>query len=116
MKKNTTMSSVTRELRSELIYAAAAANAWLRGMSVPTVALHYRYEPITAVHFIRRCCEEYGQVNVEPFVPANVLACAVRNDVVRTHPLRRGAPPWPCVVQSLMASRQVESRRRADCL
>ncbi|HMD50607.1 MAG TPA: hypothetical protein VKG79_15960 [Bryobacteraceae bacterium] len=87
------MSSVPRQLRSELIYAAAAANAWLRGMSVPKVALHYRYEPITAVHFIRRCCDVYREVNVEPFVPANVLACAVRNDVVRTHPLRRDAPP-----------------------
>ena len=91
------MSSVHRELPSELIYASAAANAWLRGMSVPKVALHYRYEPITAMQLIRRCCEEYGEVNVEPFVPANVLACAVRNDAVRTHPLRRGAPPRPCV-------------------
>ncbi len=44
-----------RELRSELIYAAAAANAWLRGLSLPEVALHYRYEPLTALNLIARC-------------------------------------------------------------
>ncbi len=71
------MSSVPRELRSELIYAAAAVNAWLRGMPVAKVALHYRYEPVTALHLIRRCCEQYGETNLAAWVPANVRSvCA----------------------------------------
>jgi hypothetical protein len=56
---------VPRELRSLLIYASAAANAWLRGLSIPVVAIHYRYEPITALGLIRRCTHQYGVVNVE---------------------------------------------------
>ena len=72
------MSRVPRCLRSELIYAAAAANAWLRGLSLPNVALHYRYEPITAFRLIDRCCSEYGRINVEPWVTADVLSvCAL---------------------------------------
>jgi hypothetical protein len=71
---------VPRVMRSQLIYAAAAANAWLRGLSLPAVALHYRYEPVTALRLIRRCCHLYGAVNVEPLVPANVLARAHEPD------------------------------------
>jgi hypothetical protein len=67
------MSSVPRAIRSELIYAAAAANAWLRGMPLARVALSYRYEPVTAMHLIRRCADEYGEANLAPWVPANVL-------------------------------------------
>jgi hypothetical protein len=52
MRRNS--GGVPRQLRSELIYAAAAANAWLRGLSVPCVALHYRYEPLTALNLIAR--------------------------------------------------------------
>jgi hypothetical protein len=66
------MSSVPRELHSELIYAAAAANAWLRGMSIPLVALHYRYEPITALHLIRRCHDQYGDLSA--WVPDSVFS------------------------------------------
>ena len=40
MKSNN--GGLSRELRSELIYAAAAANAWLRGLSLQRVALNYR--------------------------------------------------------------------------
>ncbi len=69
-----------RELRSELIYAVAAANAWLRGLSIPCVALHYRYEPITALNFMARLCRQYGVKNVRPYVPACVLARALQNN------------------------------------
>jgi hypothetical protein len=51
-----------------------------RALSVPRVALHYRYEPITALALIRRLCGQYGVVNVEPWVPARVLAHALRGD------------------------------------
>ena len=68
---------VPRELRSELIYAVAAANAWLRGLSIPDVALHYRYEPLTALNLIVRLCDQYGMKNVEPWVPDHVLNCAL---------------------------------------
>ena len=67
-----------RELRSELIYAAAAANAWLRGLPPPCVALHYRYEPLTALNLIARLCRQYGVKNIRPYVPALVLARALQ--------------------------------------
>jgi hypothetical protein len=64
---------VPREARSPLIFAAAAANAWLRGLSIPRVALHYRYEPLTALLLIWRFRRDYGAVHVGRFVPAGVL-------------------------------------------
>jgi len=64
---------IPRALHSSLIFAAAAANAWLRGLSIPRVALHYRYEPLTALNLIWRMARQYGAVNLAPFVPANVL-------------------------------------------
>jgi hypothetical protein len=71
---------VPRELRSELIYAVAAANAWLRGLSLPCVALHYRYEPITALNLMARLCRQYGVKNIQPYVPAVVLARALQSN------------------------------------
>jgi hypothetical protein len=69
------------------MYAAAAVNAWLRGRSIPSVALNYRYEPVTALHLIRRCCDEYGIVNVEPWVPDNVLSvCRSLSDACSRRP------------------------------
>jgi hypothetical protein len=82
---------VPRELHDSLIFAAAAANAWLRGLSLPTVALSYRYEPVTALNLIWRCCRSYGVANVAQFVPANVLAQARpfgSEDPVRRAPSR----------------------------
>ncbi len=77
-------SGVPREPRSELIYAVAAANAWLRGLSLPEVALHYRYEPLTALNLIARLCRKYGVNNIRPYVPAVVLAHALqRNKIIR---------------------------------
>lgn len=67
---------VPRQLHSSLIFAAAAANAWLRGLPLPVVALHYRYEPITALGLIRRLVYQYGLVNVDLWVPAHVLDAA----------------------------------------
>jgi hypothetical protein len=64
---------VPRVLHSSLIFATAAANAWLRGLSIPRVALHYRYEPLTALSLIWRMARLYGAVNLEQFVPPNVL-------------------------------------------
>ena len=92
------MSSVPRELRSELIYAAAAVNAWLRGLPLPTVALHYRYEPVTALNLIRRCSKQYGEINVESWVPANVLDCALTGG--RPPVSVADAPARPPAVQS----------------
>lgn len=63
-------------MHSSLIFATAAANAWLRGLPLPVVALHYRYEPITAFGLIRRFVYQYGAVNVDPWVPAHVLDAA----------------------------------------
>jgi hypothetical protein len=77
MKSNN--GGLSRELRSELIYAAAAANAWLRGLSVPCVALHYRYEPLTALNLIARFCRQYGVKNIRPHVSGIVLARALQS-------------------------------------
>jgi len=71
---------VPRELRSELMYAVAAANAWLRGLSLPCVALHYRYEPLTALNFMARLCRQYGVKNIRRYVPAGVLARALQSN------------------------------------
>lgn len=78
MKRNN--GSVPRELRSELIYAAAATNAWLRGLSLPRVALHYRYEPVTAMNLIARFCRRYGVQNIRPYVSGIVLAYALQSN------------------------------------
>lgn len=75
---------VPRELHGSLIFAAAAVNAWLRGLSLPLVALNYRYEPLTALNLIWRLSRLYGRVNVAQFVPANVLD--------QTRPFRSGEP------------------------
>jgi hypothetical protein len=72
-----------RELRSELMYAVAAANAWLRGLSLPCVALHYRYEPLTALNLMARLCRQYGVKNIRPYVPAGLLARALQNNTSR---------------------------------
>ena len=74
------MSSLPRELGSEVIYAAAAVNAWVRGMPLARVALHYRYEPVTALHLIRRCCRQYGDGDVTRWVTANVLSACLASD------------------------------------
>jgi len=63
-----------------LIYAVAAANAWLRGLSLPCVALHYRYEPFTALNLIARLCRKYGVNNIRPYVSAVVLAHALQSN------------------------------------
>ncbi len=73
-----------RELHSDLIYAAAAANAWLRGLSLPRVALDYRYEPVTAMNLIARFCRRYGVQNIRPYVSGIVLAHALQsNKIIR---------------------------------
>ncbi len=82
MKSNN--GGLPRELRSELIYAAAAANAWLRGLSLPCVALNYRYEPVTALGLIARLRDQYGAKNVEPLVPAGVLAFLANRDLIQS--------------------------------
>jgi hypothetical protein len=38
----------------------------------PCVALHYRYEPLTALGLIRRLCHDYGMVHIERDLPARV--------------------------------------------
>ena len=69
-----------RALRSELIYAAAAANAWVRGLPLSCVALQYRYEPITALNLLARLCRQYGVKNIRPYVPVVVLARALQSN------------------------------------
>ncbi len=49
------------------------------------LALHYRYEPVTALHLIRRCCEQYGETNLAAWVPANVLRAAMIEDMAQVH-------------------------------
>jgi hypothetical protein len=65
---------VPKELRAHLGYAADAINAYQRGLSVPQVALNYRYEPIQAMIMIANCCEEYGFDLVARHVPAHIMS------------------------------------------
>jgi hypothetical protein len=77
-------------IREHLGFAAAAINAYQRGLSVPTVALNYRYEPIQAMIMIANCCAEYGFNVVARHVPAHILS------VIQTqYPERPGLHPSP---------------------
>jgi hypothetical protein len=55
--------TVSREMPR---FASDAMNAHQRGLSIPTVALHYRFEPGQAEAFLRRAIQEYGPENVRP--------------------------------------------------
>lgn len=69
-----TSGGAPKEIREHLGFAAAAINAHERGLSVPTVALNYRYEPIQAMTFIANCCAEYGFDSVARHVPGHILS------------------------------------------
>lgn len=63
-----------KEIREHLGFAADAINAHQRGLSVSTVALNYRYEPIQAMTMIANCCDEYGFDVVARHVPAHIMS------------------------------------------
>jgi hypothetical protein len=63
-----------RDVRELARFAADAVNAYMRGQSIPAVALHYRYEPITAITTLRHLCLWYGRANVELVVPRLVFS------------------------------------------
>jgi hypothetical protein len=48
------------------------------------VALNYRYEPVTALGLIARLRDQYGAKNVEPLVPARVLAFLANRDLIQS--------------------------------
>ena len=58
------MSGVPKDVRELVRFASDAMNAHQRGLSIPTVALHYRFEPGQAEAFLRRAIQEYGPGNV----------------------------------------------------
>jgi hypothetical protein len=84
---------VPKEVREQLRYAADAINAHQRGMSVPQVALNYRYEPIQAMTMIATCCQDYGFESVAPHVSRHVMSLvqAQYPDAPALHPSPR--PP-----------------------
>jgi len=65
---------VPKELREQLRFASDAINAHMRGLSVPEVALNYRYEPIQAMSMIAVCCQDYSFEAVAPWVPKNIMS------------------------------------------
>jgi hypothetical protein len=65
---------VPKDIREQLRFAADAINAHERGMSIPQVALNYRYEPIQAMTMIATCCQDYGFESVAPHVPKHVMS------------------------------------------
>lgn len=69
-----TRGGVPKEIREQLHYAADAINAHQRGLSIPTVALNYRYEPIQAMTMIAVCCQDYGFEGVAPHIPRHVMS------------------------------------------
>jgi len=65
---------VPKDVRAELHYAADAINAHQRGMSVPAVCLHYRYDPIQALTMIATCCADYGYAATAAHVPSHIMS------------------------------------------
>jgi hypothetical protein len=65
---------VPKDVREQLRFASDAINAHERGMSVPEVALNYRFEPIQAMTTIAICCQDYGYESVAPWVPKHVMS------------------------------------------
>ena len=55
-----------KDVRELVRFASDAMNAHQRGLSIPTVALHYRFEPGQAESFLRKAIQEYGPENVRP--------------------------------------------------
>jgi hypothetical protein len=85
-----TSGGAPKQIREHLGFAAAAINAHQRGLSVPTVALNYRYEPVQAMTFIANCCGEYGFDSVARHVPAHIMSV-----VQAQFPGRPGLQPSP---------------------
>jgi hypothetical protein len=56
-----------KDVRELVRFASDAMNAHQRGLSIPTVALHYRFEPGQAESCLRRAIQEYGPENVRPY-------------------------------------------------
>jgi hypothetical protein len=81
---------IPKDVRAELGYAVDAINAHQRGLSVPTVALNYRYEPIQALMMIATCCQDYSFDLVARHVPGHVLSL-----VQAQFPDRPGLQPSP---------------------
>ncbi len=81
---------VPREIREHLGFAADAINAYQHGLSIPQVALGWRYEPGQAMSFIANCVDEYGFNVVERHVPGHIMS------VVQVQfPNRPGLQPSP---------------------
>ncbi len=85
-----TSGGAPKQIREHLGFAADAINAHQRGLSVPTVALNYRYEPIQAISMIANCCDEYGFDVVARHVPGHILSV-----VQAQYPGRPGLLPSP---------------------
>lgn len=85
-----TSGGAPKDVREHLGFAADAINAHQRGLSVPAVALNYRYEPIQAMTFIANCCAEYGFDSVARHVPGHILSI-----VQAQYPDRPGLQPSP---------------------
>jgi len=84
---------VPKDVREQLRFAADAINAHEHGMSVPQVALNYRYEPIQAMTMVATCCQDYGFSAVAALVPKHVMSLvqAQYPDAKALHPPAR--PP-----------------------
>jgi hypothetical protein len=66
--------TLPKDVRELARFGSDAINAHMRGMSVPAVALRYRYEPITAIVMLRNLCSWYGEKNVELIIPAHIYS------------------------------------------
>ena len=63
-----------REVRELVRFASDAVNAYSRGRSIPAVALHYRYEPVTAITLLQNCCRWYGRSSVAAVIPRHIFS------------------------------------------
>jgi hypothetical protein len=82
---------VPKDVREELPFAVTLSMHHERGMSIPQVALNYRYEPIQAMTMIVTCCQGSGFSALVPHVPRHVMSLvpAQYPDAPALHPSTR---------------------------
>lgn len=68
------LGQIPKDVRESIQFASDALNAYMRGMSIPEVALSYRYEPGSAELMLRGCMRTYGAEAVLNLLPTHIAS------------------------------------------
>lgn len=68
------LGQIPKDVRESIQFACDALNAYMRGMSIPDVALSYRYEPGQAELMLRTCMRTYGADAVLNLLPTHIAS------------------------------------------